>query len=174
MLLLKEELKRFLSKIDKKENGCWIWTGAKDGSGYGQVRLRRLYFTLLTTHRVSYRHFKGEIPKGMFVCHSCDQRDCVNPNHLFLGTHQDNMNDMVNKGRSKHLDVIGVKNPNSTLTEEDVHKIIKMLPTHSNKKIAEIFNVTHSMISCIRRGKSWTHITKFTTKTFKKYKSMKN
>jgi hypothetical protein len=76
-------------------SGCWLWDLALFRNGYGAVsrRSERL------AHRMSYRAFRGEIPDGMFVCHRCDTRSCVNPAHLFLGTHSDNMRDMSAKGR---------------------------------------------------------------------------
>ena len=172
MLLQEKELARFLSKIKINKNECWEWQGACCACGYGQVKIRRLHKTVLSAHRVSYEHFKGKIPKNLYVCHSCDNRKCVNPAHLFIGTHQENMNDMKKKGRAKSISRKGVKNPSSKLTEEDVRNIMKMLPLKNNKEIAELFNVTHSMISSIRCGASWTHITGFTENTFNKYGSI--
>lgn len=92
---------RFIEKVNKTE-GCWEWTAATYRGGYGHFRA----FTdgkwkMIKAHRYSYSHFKGEIPKGMLVCHTCDNPKCVNPEHLFIGTHSDNMVDKINKGRSK-------------------------------------------------------------------------
>ena len=80
-------------------SGCWIWIGSTGNSGYGKTRFN--HSDDLLAHRVSYLGFKGEIPQGMCVLHSCDTRTCVNPQHLFLGTHSDNSKDMVAKGRHK-------------------------------------------------------------------------
>ena len=98
---------RLKSKIKKDDNGCWVWTGSlHKPMPYGRVRLRSFagHPTRFTwrAHRASYIAFKGNIPEGMYVCHSCDNPSCINPDHLFLGTHQDNMDDMHAKGRYIH------------------------------------------------------------------------
>lgn len=84
------------------ETGCWEWQGNTDAGGYGRVSVGnggRFTKTTLSTHRMAWIGFKGEIPDGLHVLHQCDNRICCNPDHLFLGTHQDNMRDMLNKGR---------------------------------------------------------------------------
>jgi hypothetical protein len=87
---------RFYEKFIRDENGCWIWVGS-GCNGYGHIwisgRCRR-------AHQVSWEIHHGPIPDGLYVCHRCDVKLCVNPDHLFLGTHQDNMNDMAQKTRS--------------------------------------------------------------------------
>lgn len=93
---------RFLSHIDKKfhEDECWNWDGAVfKASGYGQFGSPK--HGVFAAHRYSYQLFKGQIPESMFVCHSCDNRRCFNPKHLWIGTAKDNAQDMVAKGRSK-------------------------------------------------------------------------
>ena len=93
-------MKRFFDKINKTET-CWIWTaGSRGKTGYGAFKIKG---KVIDSHRVSYEIHKGEIPEKMYVCHTCDNRKCVNPEHLFLGTAKDNWQDGFDKGRIKLL-----------------------------------------------------------------------
>lgn len=85
--------------IPVPEAGCWLWTGPWCDSGYGRVARHGKEIT--RAHRMFYTVHKGEIPKGLFVCHKCDTPACVNPDHLFLGTARDNVQDMIRKGRNR-------------------------------------------------------------------------
>jgi hypothetical protein len=123
-------------------------------------------------HRLSYLQHYGEIKDGMFVCHKCDNPSCVNPDHLFLGSHKDNMKDMVDKNRS--LNQMGENNNSSKINEIDVVKILSLLPIMNNTQISKEFNgrISHSMISNIRLGKNWSHITGIQKENVKKYSSL--
>lgn len=92
---------RFFAKVQKTDT-CWIWTGAKQGHGYGCFRVGD---KRIGAHRYSYQIHNGDIPDGLFVCHTCDNMFCVNPEHLWLGTAKQNTSDMLRKGRGK----LGIK-----------------------------------------------------------------
>lgn len=127
---------------------CVMWTGAIDTGGYG---LKRVKGKLHKAHRLAWVNAKGDIPEGLFVCHHCDNRACVNVEHLFLGTNSDNMKDMYNKGRGNNF--FKDNPPNAKLKPEDV-VLIKQLRQEgkTQQEVGDLFGVDRSLISQIDRG----------------------
>lgn len=150
MISLQQKL---LSKIAlSTETGCWEWTACKFKNGYGKIRDGK---DMRRAHRVSYEVFRGSIPQGQVVCHGCDHRGCINPNHLFLGTQAQNMADMTAKGRRRGLR--GSTNSQAKLSETDV-LAIRSSNGIKHRDLAAQFGVHRTLISQIRSGKSWRHM----------------
>lgn len=136
------------------EKGCWLWTACLTKWGYGSIRNNK---TTELAHRVSYRLFNGDVPEELCVLHTCDVPGCVNPDHLFLGTNNDNVQDKVNKNRqSKVGQAKGEKHSLSRLTEQDVLFIRESVL--KQRELGEMFGVTQSQISHIKNRLSWNHI----------------
>ena len=138
----------------KKTDTCWNWIGAThriNKWGYGVIGCQG--GKIVRAHRFSYQIHKGEIPYGMLVCHSCDNPSCVNPDHLFLGTAKDNMDDAVSKGRMAS----GERHPCAKLTWDKVEEIRKMYKSgkYTQRKLGEMFGVDHSVINEIHLNKIW-------------------
>jgi hypothetical protein len=135
-------------------DGCWVWDGAKCGSGYGH--LGRSGKTLMA-HRYAYEQLVGPIPAHLCVLHRCDNRLCVNPDHLFLGTHQENTQDMIRKGRQINVGSPGGKNGNAKLSKEQAEEIRRLAANGvSQSEIARRFSVVQPHISRIVRQISWS------------------
>lgn len=126
--------------------------------GYGILKLEGSNIPK-RAHRVVWEFCNGAVPKGMYVCHTCDIRHCVNINHLFLGTHTDNMRDMINKGRGKQPDNRGSRHGLSKLTEKQVKSIKKLLKLNiSCRDIASKYGVNRNTIGDIKAGRGWKHV----------------
>ncbi len=123
-----EQMKRFEAKFTKKgTNQCWLWSAATVQNGYGQVRFKNKAYL---AHRASYLLYTGNIPSGMKVCHSCDNRLCVNPNHLWLGTQKDNLHDMWSKKRGRGNNKVLTKcKKGHEFTEENTSTVTKKVKT---------------------------------------------
>ena len=130
-----------------------MWTGATHESGYGLLDEGG---KKIRAHRFSWESSRGALPESTLVCHKCDVRSCVNPNHLFLGTHADNSRDMVTKGRSQR----GEKHYDARLTEAQVLDIRRLHNngTGAQRDIAQRFGVSQTLVSWIIRRKAWKHV----------------
>ncbi len=142
---------KFWDRVDKSGE-CWIWLGNTNATGYGVVKRNG---KRLGVHRVSYQMALGAIPDGLWVLHTCDNPSCVNPSHLFVGTAQDNIRDMVQKDRQAK----GERGGTAKLTEAQV---IEIRVSYENGKticaLAEYFQVWQSTIRRIVRRNSWRHV----------------
>lgn len=147
--------KLFWAKVQRGlPEECWLWTAGVQAFGYGRFSSGRKLGISTLSHRVSWVLAHGEVPEGLCVLHSCDNRLCVNPHHLFLGTNQDNSDDMVSKARQ----VQGEQHGNAKLSEDKVNGIL--YDTRTQQEIARAYQVSQSTISRVKSGESWKEITK--------------
>lgn len=141
----KSVVDRFTHLIDdyvqKRPNGCHVWVGARMAKGYGVFVFKGERYS---AHRVAYTQSHGPIQHGMYVCHKCDRPYCVNPDHLFLGTHTDNMRDMATKGRGGKLSAKDVVNIFDRMANGEVCA-----------DIARSYNVSPATISCVKSRRSF-------------------
>lgn len=151
---------RFNSKHITAPSGCWLWQGHLDRKGRGNLRVngRRVIAS-----RLSYELHFDVIPDGLYVCHECDNPQCVNPDHLWLGTHRDNTDDMIAKGRHRRCgrkDVQGERNSKAKLTAEQVQAIRRAGASGQRPSdLARQYGVVHSCIHGILTGRTWKHLT---------------
>lgn len=161
---------RFWERVEKKGpihptlGPCWVWTAGKHKFGYGVLSAGDLGF--MTTHRLSWILNRGPIPDRRHVLHKCDNPSCVNPTHLFLGTHTDNMVDCVRKGRLRpgRPDNRGERNGQATLKIGHVKVILLALqqrprPKGLVKTLAKKFRLSEQHVRRIGRGVAWKHVT---------------
>lgn len=163
---------RFWEKVDKTD-GCWLWTGLLDDHGYGLIYRGRDYRPrLVRTHRLSWEMHRDAIPDGLFVCHVCDVRRCIRPDHLFLGTVADNQRDMANKGRSARGDRNGSRLHPDKLTRGEQRgasaklRLADVLSIRARRAAGEswyaIARAVGVSVQTARRaglGESWAHVT---------------
>ena len=146
-----KNIDRFWKKVDKTSNpnGCWEWTGSKDSDGYGRFHFEE---GMVFAHRWSAKYIANMQIDNLFVCHSCDNPSCVNPQHLFTGTIADNTNDKVKKNRQQK----GITHGMCKLTEDSVKDIRDRQLT--SKEYAKKYNVSVWTIYDIWSKKSWKHL----------------
>ena len=164
----KTALERFLLYISESShpNGCWIWEGMKSHNGYGRFRIRG--GKRIPAHRYSYELFKGKIKSGLLVCHSCDNPPCVNPEHLWMGTQKQNIDDMIKKKRGGFGSGVdpnsvpklkGTAHPRAKLTDEKVKKMRQLSKEGlTNRELGRLFNISEYTVSGIILGNEWKHV----------------
>ena len=155
------DISQMFNERVRKTVSCWIWDGTIMAVGYGCLRFGGRTGPLFLAHRLSYVLHKGRIKKGLCVLHRCDNRRCVNPKHLFLGTRTDNMLDKVRKGRQSFTPgQKGEKSPNAKLSEPDVRTIRRTYcyRKHSFGALAKEFSMSKRQIMRIVKQQSWKHL----------------
>ena len=152
----KEDKEKFLSKLSTTDpNKCWEWTGFRTWQGYGKF----VFGKEQLAHRISWILHNGDIPKGMLVCHKCDNPPCCNPAHLFPGTVRDNNDDRDRKGRGVVPDTRGSHHGMAKLTEKDVALILKLHKEgRSNKERLKIVTISPQIVSQIIHRRIWRHV----------------
>lgn len=149
---------RFESRLSKQPDGCWIWTGTKIPRGYG------LFYPAWRVHIYAHRFawelaHDASIPSGLHILHTCDNPSCANPAHLVAGTHSDNMQDCVRKGRHKSSSVRGEARHNAKLTERKVRAIREQRAAGVGPtELARKYGVSKQTIKLIVARKSWNHV----------------
>lgn len=146
-------LQRFEKKyIPEPNSGCWLWTGSVDLRGYGKIGID--YKTVTATH-AAHELFIGPVAEGSHVLHTCDTPACVNPQHLYVGTHWDNMADKVRRGRSRK----GSEHPLVKLTENDIRMIRHRFAAGEHRGVlANAYNISRGNVYAIAERRTWRHL----------------
>lgn len=147
---------KFMAKVNKTDS-CWLWTGGTNHIGYGIVGYHGKAYK---AHRLSWTINVGPIPDGLKVLHRCDVRNCVRPDHLFLGTQDDNMKDCATKGRIVSVPRYGEQNARSKMTADGVRKMREIYARGGigQKNLGKMFGVTAMTVNRIVRGQLWKQI----------------
>jgi len=149
---------RFWSKVDKTAGDCWLWLASKNSRGYGRFAINGHTPRLQRTHRVAWELTYGPIPTGQHILHRCDTPACVRPIHLFVGTHRDNMRDMLTKGRGNKQHGI---NCGTVRLTDDIVKAVRAAYAEggiSQRALAKQYSVSQACIAAVVRRVSWRHI----------------
>lgn len=152
------ETERFWGRVDKGcLDGCWLWMGPKNKKGYGHIGING---KTVSAHRFSYSINVGAIPDGLHVLHTCDNRPCVNPKHLWVGTNLENVLDCIKKGRAGTLfSLRGEAHSKAKLTAADVLEIRELNSDgFSGSQLGDIYGVHPNNIFAICNRKTWAHV----------------
>lgn len=158
-MITKERMaERIVSSMAIDNNGCWIWNKTVSNNGYGTFAFGG--GKNARAHRISYIAFRGEVPPGMDVCHKCDVRRCVNPDHLFVGTRSENLLDASAKGRLPRTKTVrGSTHPSSKLTESLVGEILLALRSgEARASLSRRYAISQRVVLLISRGEAWKHV----------------
>ena len=162
MMIVAQNIERRFFRYAIQQDGCWGWSGKGLCRGYPLIRTTTQSYR---ANRVSWMIHRGIIPEGMHVLHHCDNPICTNPDHLFIGTHLDNINDMIAKGRGvfqvapEKLRHAGSEHGNSKLTEHDVIEIRNLRAGGMRQwEIAKRFGITRGNVGHIVRRQAWAHV----------------
>lgn len=148
------DIGKYLKNNTRWEGDCLIWTAKCKPDGYGVTQTKKLsgkYKKIVAAHRLAYTYYLGDIPEGMFVMHSCDNPPCVSIAHLSLGTPADNSADMRLKGRAAKAE----RNGNAKLDWDKVNFIRKNRGIFSNRLIADVFNISKTVVGLVQANISW-------------------
>lgn len=153
-----EELKTYiLKRVDDYSDSqrCWNWTASIGNSGYGVASGRFVNQKKISAHRLSFIAFRQPVKKGLDVCHTCDNRRCVNPNHLWIGTHKENVKDSIEKGKFV-LGRSGQDHIGAVLTEQNVIDIYKRAHAGENqRRLAREYGVSNQCVTDIKLRRRW-------------------
>ncbi len=145
-----KDVERFWSKVKRTNSEeCWEWIGTKEKDGYGVFKIKRKTYK---SHRISWLISKKESIENKLVCHSCDNRGCVNPGHLWLGTNKENVEDMVRKNRQRQ----GENHSNVKLSEKNIKEILDLYKSgYKQVDLCSKFGIGHAQLSRILSGEAW-------------------
>lgn len=148
---IKTRFERFI--MPEPNTGCWLWMARINQRGYGIFGQSKIKHR---AHRFSYELYNGKITNGLLVCHTCDMPSCVNPTHLFLGTHLDNARDMISKGRDNKSK--GENHYKAKLLASHISEIKALRGEKSYRTIAKIYGISKSHVSQIIKGRLWRSV----------------
>lgn len=152
---MRDPITRFKRHYSVSCSGCHEWTGSRNAKGYGRFKDGNNRCVL--AHRFIYEYLNGPIPHNLYVLHKCDNRCCVNPQHLYLGDQFDNMRDMITRGRSNKAK--GSTHPHAKINESIARRIKELISEDiPTTHIAKLYHVSVYLINDIKRGRTWAHV----------------